>query len=293
MAEPDHDEGRPSGEASVSVPAWALIAIPLLCYLGVRLLMMGVAALRASAQHLSLTDAADAVVMDPLNLAAIQLVAFGAALFFGLRAFAHGTSTREALAIRPVRPEVVVLALIGGLALQFPLAELGNVAQEIVPMSIEDQIRLQRAVTPDSIGSALGIILALVVVAPLSEEMVFRGLLLPGLAERYGTTFALVSTSLAFGVVHGSFHAIVYASAAGLVLGYVAHTTKSTLASVAMHAAVNAAPVLLPERLVRIRGFNTIGDTVYHLSMPILFGTTAVAAAAVFVIHHLSEAQDE
>jgi membrane protease YdiL (CAAX protease family) len=283
MEERDSERERES-----SLPAWSVIVIPLLCYVGVRLLVVGAAAVRASVRGVAMEDAARAVVLDPLNLAAIQLVAFGAALFFGLALFTRGVRTRDALAITPVRPAIVVLAVIGGLALQFPLAEVGNLVQELVPVSVEEQILRQRMVTPGSLGSALAIVLAFVVVAPLSEEVVFRGFLLTGLAERYGGVFAIVATSLAFGAVHGDATAIVYASAAGLVLGTVARWTGSTLTSVAMHAAVNAVPVLLPERLVAIDGFNTVSDRVYHLPLPLLFGTTAVAAAALFVIHHLS-----
>jgi membrane protease YdiL (CAAX protease family) len=71
--------------------------------------------------------------------------------------------------------------------------------------------------------------------------------------------------------------AVAYASLAGLVLGVVRMRTGSVLPAIALHGAFNATPVLLPETLVRIEGFNTVGERVYHLPLPLLLGSACVA----------------
>lgn len=56
--------------------------------------------------------------------------------------------------------------------------------------------------------------------APVIEEIVFRGLVLRGL-ERYGRGFALLISSIFFGLFHGNIIQSPYAFIVGLVLGYV------------------------------------------------------------------------
>ncbi len=57
--------------------------------------------------------------------------------------------------------------------------------------------------------------------APITEEIVFRGFILRGL-EKYGRTFAIVISAILFGAMHGNLIQGVFAAATGLVFGYVA-----------------------------------------------------------------------
>lgn len=57
--------------------------------------------------------------------------------------------------------------------------------------------------------------------APVVEEILFRGLVMRGL-EKYGKWFAIVASSVLFGLFHGNLAQTPYAIAAGLVMGYVA-----------------------------------------------------------------------
>jgi len=121
-------------------------------------------------------------------------------------------------------------------------------------------------------------------VAPVTEELLFRGWLLQDLKEQYGTRRALVWSSLLFGLVHVEPTAVLYATLGGLVLGAVALRTKSTLASIAMHAGVNALPLLLPATLVRIEGFNTLTQRVEHVHWWLLLLGVAGTAGALWIV---------
>jgi membrane protease YdiL (CAAX protease family) len=263
--------------------------LPAGAFVGIRAVVHGGAAIRALARSQPLDDALHDVVLDPLNLAFFQLAGFGAVIVGGLYAFSGDRGARQTLAIHPVPMPIIVFALIGGAALQFPLAELGNLMAEIFPRSVEEQLTQRLIITPDGPLSALAIVFAVAVVAPVTEELLFRGLLLPGLAERYGAPFALGATSLGFGLIHGEPGAIAYATVAGLVLGAITHRTGSVLPALAMHGAINAMPVLVPERLMRIRGFNTISEEVYHLPLPLLLGSGLVAAAAILALARFND----
>ena len=276
-------------EAPSPIPAWAALVLPLGAFVGIRAVVYGGAAIRAIARSQPLSDSLHDVLLDPLNLAFFQLVGFGAIIIAGLYAFSGDRGTARALAVRPVPMPIIVFAIIGGAALQFPLAELGNLMAEIFPRSLEEQLTQRRLITPDGPLSALSIIFAVAVVAPVTEELLFRGLLLPGLAEKYGAPFALGATSLGFGLIHGDPGAVVYAGVAGLVMGAITLRTGSVLPALAMHAATNAMPVLVPERLMRIRGFNTISEEVYHLPLPLLLGSGLVAAAAILALARFND----
>ena len=221
----------------------------------------------------------------PLNLGLAQAAAAG--ILFAI-AFPHRQRTidfLEAVHVRPLVGSVVGLCFVAGAALQFDLAEIGNLTQRIWPLSFEELARIHRLLTPTTWWRGVTASFAFVIVAPISEEFVFRGWLLPSLRQRYGTTVALVWSSVLFGLAH--YHwpgAVVYATLAGLVLGAVALWTKSILSSIAMHAGINAVPLLVPASLVQIEGFNTLSHRIEDIRPAILLASTAVAAGALWLV---------
>ena len=272
------------------MPWWGALLLSLAGMVALSVTVSIAAALRVTAHGASFDAAVDQVAADPLALGLIQAAAYGLAIVAGLVLFQRGVSTRVALGVRPVRLATLGLAVVAGLALQLPLAEVGNIAQELFPVPMEEQLRQHRLVTPDSALDALAILFAVVVVAPATEELLFRGLVLKGLRESYGPGFALGLSSILFGLVHGHPVAVVYATLAGLVLGAIALRTGSTLPALVVHASVNAMPVLLPARVLPIDGFNTLGTDVYHLPLAVLLPAIAVAAAALYGMTRLERA---
>lgn len=71
------------------------------------------------------------------------------------------------------------------------------------------------------------------ILAPISEEILFRGLCLRSL-EPFGKRFAILGSAVAFGVFHGNLLQIPFAFLMGLILGYVA-IEYSIFWSVALH----------------------------------------------------------
>ncbi|MCC3159396.1 CPBP family intramembrane metalloprotease [Hymenobacter sp. 15J16-1T3B] len=87
-------------------------------------------------------------------------------------------------------------------------------------------------------GLAFGLIC---VAAPVIEEWLFRGLLLPGLARNYGSTRAIVQSSLLFGIIHFNPAQSLMAFCLGLFLGWLYIRTQSVRTCVLAHATVNTA----------------------------------------------------
>ncbi|MDX6765747.1 MAG: CPBP family intramembrane glutamic endopeptidase [Candidatus Methylacidiphilales bacterium] len=84
-----------------------------------------------------------------------------------------------------------------------------------------------------------GIILLACVLAPVAEELLFRGFLYPWLKGRIGRTPALALTSLAFGLAHLHWSSFLSLAFFGLVLNLVYDQTGKLAHSMALHATFN------------------------------------------------------
>jgi uncharacterized protein len=83
-----------------------------------------------------------------------------------------------------------------------------------------------------------------VTVAPVAEELAFRGFLQPLLARSLGAPLGIVLTAIPFGALHYSEYAdwghVALVALAGAAFGTMRQATGSTRASALMHAAYNA-----------------------------------------------------
>lgn len=88
------------------------------------------------------------------------------------------------------------------------------------------------------------LIISTVILAPVTEEFIFRGLILNKWAETSSNTRALILSSLLFGIVHfGSL--IIPQFIGGLLYGIVYIKTKKLIYPILMHVINNLIPVLL------------------------------------------------
>ncbi len=81
--------------------------------------------------------------------------------------------------------------------------------------------------------------LAVVVIAPFTEELLFRGLILRGLERRYGAMPALLLSSAFFALSHFNLIQAIPAFAAGLYLGWLYRATGTLWWPMAAHALYN------------------------------------------------------
>lgn len=104
-----------------------------------------------------------------------------------------------------------------------------------------------------------GFVLSLIATAAvpaLVEEFACRGIIL-GLLKKHGEGFAIIASSIIFGVMHGNFEQIPFAFLVGLILGFIYVKTKSIWVCVAVHAANNLVSVLF--------SYATLGDNALNL----------------------------
>lgn len=91
---------------------------------------------------------------------------------------------------------------------------------------------------PD-ISSALIQFFQIAVIAPIFEELWFRGMIMESLRP-YGNGFAIFISAIMFGLTHGNFEQFFYATALGIFLGYIAISTESIVTTTIMHAMFNS-----------------------------------------------------
>ena len=132
-----------------------------------------------------------------------------------------------------------------------------------------------------SVGAA-AMILTMVIIAPVTEEFIFRGVVL-NTFKKYGSGFAVVSSSLLWALMHGNIVQAVPVFGMGLILGVVALRSKSIIPSIIIHMINNliATLALLAK---------ASGNKYVYLITGLLVGSLMLAAAmtgiTLFCIYH-------
>lgn len=144
----------------------------------------------------------------------------------GVRRFSWGRATG-----------IIVAGLVGFFIIAGFVTELLERFMPEVDITAQQDIPFLEAATTTDMVLAF---LAIVIIAPIVEEIIFRGFLLPAFAKRMGVIAAIVITSVLFGALHAP--PLIAAVQIGLFavflsLAYLA--TRSVWPSVALHVAKN------------------------------------------------------
>lgn len=121
--------------------------------------------------------------------------------------------------------------------------------------------------------------IATIIVAPITEEFLFRGIILQRWATKWNIQVALLLSSLLFGILHANFVGL---SVFGLVMGVLYIKTRTLLVPVICHGLNNILAVgvsLLPnnsvaakplESLEQLRSHSSVGLVLIAISLPLL-----------------------
>lgn len=88
-------------------------------------------------------------------------------------------------------------------------------------------------------------VVSIVILAPIAEELFFRGVVFNAFLRERGRAWAYVGSAALFAVIHLSLVALVPIFLLGLALAWVYDRTGSLLAPIAMHAVVNGTSVAI------------------------------------------------
>lgn len=162
----------------------------------------------------------------------------------------YGILIRKKNENRPIRECVygrtVLMCVLAGIGLQLIIGFFLQVAGTIFPDAMGAYSELIETV---GIGETTWFsFLATVILAPISEEILFRGLTLRFL-KHAGVRFAIANViqALFFGILHMNLVQGIYAFVIGLVLGYVAGKLRTIFLPVLLHLTFNLMGTLLGE----------------------------------------------
>lgn len=157
---------------------------------------------------------------------------------------AAGRPRRERLRLLPARaPARGILAMIVGiLALSQALESLALLVGVGPGANLDWIARTLATATPLTLALAVLVVGGL---APVGEELFFRGFMLTRLRRVWSVGPAIVVTALAFGLIHGEWVHGLLATGIGLYLGLVTERSGSLIPAVICHVANNTASALL------------------------------------------------
>ena len=87
--------------------------------------------------------------------------------------------------------------------------------------------------------------LGMVIIAPIFEELIFRGIILAGYLKNYSPLKAILASSFLFGFVHLNITQFIGGFFFGMFFGWAYYKTRSISFSIILHAAVNFLPFLV------------------------------------------------
>ncbi|MAI86990.1 MAG: hypothetical protein CMF99_07570 [Candidatus Marinimicrobia bacterium] len=123
--------------------------------------------------------------------------------------------------------------------------EVDRIIQLFVPTP-EYVLDLNYLLKPDSFLGAILLFIAVVILAPLGEEIVFRGFLQQILEKHWkDITQAILFTSLIFSLIHMNPYWFFQIYFLGIILGFLAWKTKSIIAPLILHSLNNCMALLL------------------------------------------------
>jgi membrane protease YdiL (CAAX protease family) len=157
---------------------------------------------------------------------------------------AAGRPARERLRLFPGRVPARALAAlaVGTLALSQMLESLAVLLGMGLGPNLDWITRTLGAATPLTLGLAVLVVGGL---APIGEELFFRGFMQPRLRRVWRAGPAILVTALAFGLIHGELIHAGLATVLGLYLGVIAERAGSVMPAVVCHVANNAVSVVL------------------------------------------------
>jgi len=224
----------------LSEKPWKLMDFLMVVMLLFTLLLGGIfASLLASAR----ADAAVNAQGETVNFT-ISLGLYGTILgLVHLMVRGRGASWRTAFGFRSPRQLSALLLALGVTFIILPIARcLGSLSgklMEMIHLKAVPQQAIQMLQTHVSVGSQVFLGVLAIVVAPVTEEILFRGILYPFVKQRGYPKAALIGSSILFGALHLNLMTFVPLTFLGLILAWLYDATDNLAALIFAHGLFN------------------------------------------------------
>lgn len=163
-------------------------------------------------------------------------------VFAGITAlFVRARNFRPApfLGLRMPRPGVWLPTIGAASAGFFAAGAINALNRLLVGPEISARFDVTRLFETRSSGESLLLVVGVTVLAPLGEELLFRGYLMRVMGARYGSALAVLITSVLFALFHFNPASVIALFALGVVFGLLRVWTGSIVPSMLAHAIQN------------------------------------------------------
>lgn len=189
-------------------------------------------------------------------LALGNTISFGLIIALGIKR--SDEKIREIFPMKKISALMLFSILITCTGLTVIISELDNLLQAVLPMPEFIYKLFYGLYAADDI---LGSVLALAIVAPLTEEFFFRGLILNGFSKNYTAAKAIIISSILFGAIHLNPWQFSGAFLIGIYFAILLIKTGSLLPGVIGHAIFNGLPILIMKfTSLKIVGYTERGE---------------------------------
>lgn len=128
-----------------------------------------------------------------------------------------------------------------GLGLQFSVTMILTFVMSLAPDFFKSYEEVMNTL---GMGNSLLSFVYIVLIAPVAEELIFRGVIFEKSKKVLPFVYANILQALLFGLMHFNLVQSSYAFVLGLFLGFICYKKKSLLASIYLHFVINLAGVL-------------------------------------------------
>lgn len=166
------------------------------------------------------------------------------------------------LRLNSVPNEILYLTVIFSFGVIVLSDEIDRIIQILIPAP-DYILDLNGLLKPESLGGFILLFTAVVVIAPLGEELLFRGFLQQFL-EKYwkDITRAILVTALFFAIIHMNPYWFIQIYFLGIILGFLAWKTGSVLPPLILHGMNNGGAMLFSFTKVEEHSFYVWGEHV-------------------------------
>lgn len=175
-------------------------------------------------------------------------------------------SLSSLLGVRGFEPELMIVMLLMPAGVQYLATFIQFPYIEQLTELFGEQVDFG---APSTVSSFLWLFVAICVVAPILEELIFRGVLMK-ILEPYGSLAAIMISSLCFTLLHFAPAALITIFIVGIAIGFVRLYTDSVLACMLFHSSFNFSSLMmlvLEKELEKLE----IAFGIYALLMSCLF----------------------
>lgn len=135
-------------------------------------------------------------------------------------------------------------------------------------------------------GNPLVNFLAMVVIAPIVEEYVFRKVIVDR-TVRYGQGIAIITSGLMFGLFHGNLNQFAYAVVLGMFFAFLYVKTGNLKITIAMHAIVNFMGSIVAGQLMKMLDYGKLMEAATDQELMTQYLTDHMGAIILFGVYLL------